>query len=134
MRLIKIFEDEKELYSSNCYVNMTVFRGRIHGDLKEAGQDGLKFTLQLSNGKNEKTGEWYKPTFADCIAFGEVKKRILKEYKSGDEIWIVAKFQARQYDGVFYKNFIVREIVNKVVEKVENKKADEDLFDDELPF
>ena len=134
MRTVKIYEDEKEIYSSGCYVNMALFRGRIHGDLKEAGQDSLKFTLQLSNGKNEKTGEWNKPTFADCVAFGDVKKYILKNYKSGDEIWVNAKFQSNLHNGNFYKNFIVREIVNKVVERVENEKVNEDLFDDELPF
>ena len=79
MKTTKIYNDEKEIYSGNCYVNTVIFRGKIYGDLKEVGQSGVKFSLQLSNGKNEESGEWNKPTFADCTAFGDVSKKILKE-------------------------------------------------------
>lgn len=112
MKTTKIYNDEKEVYSGNCYVNTVIFRGRIYGDFREIGQNGVKFSLQLSNGKRrgaaaksrseicenqkfgstriysdtENSGEWNKPTFADCTAFGEISKRILKEYKPKDEI------------------------------------------------
>ena len=51
MKTTKIYNNEKEVYSGSCYVNTVIFRGRIYGDLKEVGQSGVKFSLQLSNGK-----------------------------------------------------------------------------------
>ena len=77
MKTTKIYDNEKEVYSGNCYVNTVIFRGRIYNEFKKVGQDGIKFSLQLSNGKDSKTGEWNKPTFADCTAFGGIAKRIL---------------------------------------------------------
>ena len=130
MKTTKIYNDEKEVYSGNCYVNTVIFRGRIYGDFKEIGQSGIKFSLQLSNGKNEESGEWNKPTFADCTAFGEISQRILKEYKPKDEIWIIAKYYSKQVAGKYYKGFIVREIITEQ----EIEKAGEDFLDDDLPF
>ena len=130
MKTTKIYNDEKEVYSGNCYVNTVIFRGRIYGDFREIGQNGVKFSLQLSNGKDESTGQWNKPTFADCTAFGDVSKRILKEYKPKDEIWIIAKYYSKQYEGKYYKGFIVREIITEQ----EIEKAGETLLDDDLPF
>ena len=100
---IKIFKNETNIYSGNCYVNTVIFRGRIYDEFKKVGQDGIKFSLRLSNGKERvvaptesrtKLGEhndtncsrfysdkekslerWRKPTFADCTAFGETAKR-----------------------------------------------------------
>ena len=100
---IKIFKNETKIYNGNCYVNTVIFRGRIYDEFKKVGQDGIKFSLQLSNGKERvvaptesrtKFGEnnnpscsriysdkekslerWRKPTFADCTAFGETAKR-----------------------------------------------------------
>ena len=113
MKTTKIYNNEKEVYSGNCYVNTVIFRGRIYDELKKVGKDGIKFSLQLSNGKDSKTGEWNKPTFADCTAFGETAKRILKEYKAKDEIWLIAKYYSKQQDGKYYKGFIVREIITE---------------------
>ncbi len=131
MKTTKIYDDEKEVYCGNCYVNTVIFRGRIYGDFQKAGQNGIKFSLQLSNGKDEKTGEWNKPTFADCTAFGETAKKILKEYKPKDEIWLIAKYHTRQINGKYYKGFIVREIITE--EEID--KAAQPLIDsDDLPF
>ena len=90
-----------------------IFRGRIYDEFKKVGNDGIKFSLQLSNGKDSKIGEWNKPTFADCTAFGAVAKRILNEYKPKDEIWLIAKYYSKQQDGKYYKGFIVREIITE---------------------
>ena len=90
-----------------------IFRGRIYDEFKKVGQNGIRFSLQLSNGKDPKTGEWNKPTFADCTAFGAVAKRILNEYKPKDEIWLIAKYYSKQQDGKYYKGFIVREIITE---------------------
>ena len=131
MRTTKIFNNEKEVYSGNCYVNTVIFRGRIYDEFKKVGNDGIKFSLQLSNGKNEESGEWNKPTFADCTAFGEVAKKILKEYKPKAEIWLIAKYYSKQHDGKYYKGFIVREIITEQ----EIEKASQSLIDnDDLPF
>ena len=110
---IKIFKNETIIYSGNCYVNTVIFRGRIYDEFKKVGNDGIKFSLQLSNGKDSKIGEWNKPTFADCTAFGAVAKRILNEYKPKDEIWLIAKYYSKQQDGKYYKGFIVREIITE---------------------
>ncbi len=131
MKTTKIYDNEKEVYSGNCYVNTVIFRGRIYGDFKEVGQSGVKFSLQLSNGKNEESGEWNKSTFADCTAFGETAKKILKEYKPRDEIWLIAKYYSKQAQGKYYKGFIVREIITE--EEID--KAARSLIDnDDLPF
>ncbi len=131
MKTTKIYDNEKEVYSGSCYVNTVIFRGRIYGDLKEVGQSGVKFSLQLSNGKDKVTDEWNKPTFADCTAFGDISKKILKEYKPKDEIWLIAKYYSKQAQGKYYKGFIVREIITE--EEIE--KAAQNLIDnDDLPF
>ena len=141
MKTTKIYNNEKEVYSGNCYVNTVIFRGRIYDEFKKVGQDGIKFSLQLSNGKERvvaptesrtKFGEnnnpscsrfysyeekslqrWRKPTFADCTAFGGIATRILNEYKPKDEIWLIAKYYSKQQDGKYYKGFIVREIITE---------------------
>lgn len=156
MKTTKIYDNEKEVYSGNCYVNTVIFRGRIYDEFKKVGQNGIRFSLQLSNGKRrgaaaksrseicenqkfgstrlysdtENSGEWNKPTFADCTAFGDVSKRILKEYKPKDEIWLIAKYYSKQQNGKYYKGFIVREIITEQ----EIEKASEELLDDDLPF
>ena len=129
MKTTKIYDNEKEVYSGNCYVNTVIFRGRIYDEFKKVGQDGIRFSLQLSNGKDPKTDEWNKPTFADCTAFDSVAKRILNEYKPKDEIWLIEKYYSKQQDGKHYKGFIVREIITEK----EIQQASESVFDD-LPF
>ena len=129
MKTTKIYNNEKEVYSGNCYVNTVIFRGRIYDEFKKVGNDGIKFSLQLSNGKDSKIGEWNKPNFADCTAFGAVAKRILNEYKPKDEIWLIAKYYSKQQDGKYYKGFIVREIITEK----EIQQANKSVFDD-LPF
>lgn len=129
-KIMKIFKDETNVYSGNCYVNSVIFRGRIYGEFHGVGQGGIKFLLQLSNGQNKETGEWNKPTFADCTAFSGVAKQILKEYKPKDEIWIIAKYYSKQHEGKYYKGFIVREIITEQ----EIEKVGKTLLDDDLPF
>ncbi len=70
-----------------------------------------------------KTETWGKPTFADCTTFGKVAKQILKEYKSKDEIWIIAKYYVMQHDGKFYKGFIVRDIISEKEHVTNYKKS-----------
>lgn len=153
MKILKIFEDEAKVYNGNCYVNTVIFKGRIYGEFRDAGEDGIKFSLKISNGKDEKTGEWRTPEFAGCTAFREVAKQILREYKAGDEIWILAKYYSKQHEDKYYKGFIVREVIkkqeangkirtnnsktnyNKTKSNVDkNNNNSEDFNEDDLPF
>lgn len=79
--------------------------------------------------KEKNLERWRKLTFADCTAFGETSKRILKEYKPKNEIWLIAKYYSKQQDGKFYKSSIVREIITEK----EIPQANESVFDG-LPF
>ena len=38
MKTIKIYDDEKEIYTGNCFVNTVIFKGRIYGEIKEIGR------------------------------------------------------------------------------------------------
>lgn len=128
---IKIFNEEKEVYSGNCSVNTVIFRGWIRENPIKIGSGGVKFTLQLSNGKDKETGEWNKATFADCAAFGAIAQKILDGYNAKEELWIIGKFQSRQHEGKYYKGFIVREIIS---EKESLQDQRQEAFDDDLPF
>ncbi len=131
MKTVKIYNDEKEVYSGNCNVNMALFRGRVCSDLREVSKGTVKFSLQLSNGKDKITGEWNKATFADCTAFGEIAHLILREYKPKDEIWVIAKYYSKQHDGKFYKGFVVQGIIEaQKHQKAEHQGSNSDF----LPF
>lgn len=131
MRTIKIYNDEKEIYRGSCSVNTAVLRGKICGEIKQAGKGAVKFSLRLSNGKNEKTGEWNPATFTDCTAFSDTAKKILKGYKEKDEIWILAKYYSKKHEEKFYKGFIVRDVISgKEIKEANNGVIDED----NLPF
>ena len=112
MKTLKIFDNDKEVYSGNCSVNTVILRGRIYSDLREVSKGTAKFSLQLSNGKDKVTGEWNKPTFVDCAAFGKVAQRILKEFKPKDELWAIAKYYAKRQNDKVYKGFIIQAIIS----------------------
>ena len=131
MKTTKIYSDEKEVYSGNYYVNTAIFKGRLHKDPQQVGQKAVKFALKLSNGKDEKTGEWREPTFADCTAFGDIGKQILNNYKALDEIWIICKYYSKNVEGKYYKGFIVREIITE--NELQTNEKDP-IYEDGLPF
>ena len=62
MKTIKIFENEKEIYSGACSVNTAVLRGRLCDNIDHQGDKVVRFSVQLSNGKDDNTGEWRKAT------------------------------------------------------------------------
>ena len=102
MKTIKIYDDEKEIYTGNCFVNTVIFKGRIYGEIKEISQNGIRFSLKLSNGKDETTGEWLKSTFADCVAFGDLADKLKQSYSQNDEIFLIAKFTSKQCGDFIY--------------------------------
>ena len=138
MRKIKIFDDEKLIHEGNLAVNTAILRGRIHKSVEKFGST-YHFTIKLSNGMDEKTGQWRKPTYADCTAFGELGEQIYINYCSGDEIFIIGKFYANKIEDKVYKGFNVREVIglqNTEPQSQENKKAEEstEWTDEDLPF
>ena len=136
MRTIKIYDDEKEIYTGNCFVNTVIFKGRIYGEIKEISQNGIKFSLKLSNGKDETTGEWLKSTFADCVAFGDLADNLKQSYSQNDEIFLIAKFTSKQRGDAIYKNFVVREIVGnkEKSQEFDQQKIEKLIETDDLPF
>lgn len=74
MKKINILEDDRKIYDGNYYVNTAILKGRIPQDPQRL-KNGVRFSIQLSNGKNDETGEWNKPTFANCSAFGKLGRK-----------------------------------------------------------
>ena len=103
MRTFKIFNEDKEIYTSSCPVNLVIFRGRIFGEIQKINDKLIKFVLQISNGKDPKTGQWRKSTFVKCSAFDSMSKEIIKDYKTGDEIWVIAKYYTNKYNDKIYR-------------------------------
>ena len=142
MRKIKIFNDDKLIYERNLAVNTAIMRGRIHKNVEKFGST-YHFTLKLSNGMDEKTGQWRNPTYADCTAFGELGEQIYMNYCSGDEIFIIGKFYAYKTEDKVYKGFTIREVIGlKTVgtqetftdNKGQQNKENTEFEDDDLPF
>lgn len=137
MRTFKIFNEDKEIYNGSCSVNLVIFRGRIFGEIQKINDKIIKFVLQISNGKDPKTDQWRKPTFVKCSAFDSMSKEILKEYKTGDEIWIIAKYYRNKKDDKIYHEFCVRDVIGSRKEKSEDKKetaSTSSFLDEDLPF
>ena len=86
---------------------------QIFKDFKDIGtkNNGLRFSLKVSNGKDETTGEWKKPTFADCSAFGKIAEKTKKEYQTKDEIFVMAKYYQKEYEGRYHKSFFVKQVI-----------------------
>ena len=138
MRKVKLFNDDKLIYEGNLAVNTAFLRGRIYKNVEKFGSV-YHFTIKLSNGKDEKTGEWRKSTYADCTAFGELGEQIHIHYCTGDEIFIIGKFYANKIEDKVYKGFNVREVIglqNTEPQSQENKKAEEstEWTDEDLSF
>ena len=138
MRKVKLFNDDRLIYEGNLAVNTAFLRGRIYKNVEKFGSV-YHFTIKLSNGKDEKTGEWRKSTYADCTAFGELGEQIHIHYCTGDEIFIIGKFYANKIEDKVYKGFNVREVIglqNTEPQSQENKKAEEstEWTDEDLPF
>ena len=133
-KIVKIFEDEKEKYSGNCYVNTVIFRGRIPQRPKLYGNDTVKFSVQLSGGKDKETGQWRNPTYANIVAFGDLAQKILKNYKEHDEIWLTAKYYTNKVDDKLYHGFIAREVITQEDLDRAEQEVREILSDDDLPF
>ena len=132
MRTFKIFDEEKEIYSNSCPVNMVLFRGRIFGEIQKVSDRMIKFVLQVSNGKDPNTGQWRKSTFVKCSAFDSMSKEIRKDYKPGDEIWVIAKYYRNKKEDKIYHEFCIRDVIDTKVKNIERESTN--ILDDDLPF
>lgn len=90
-----------------------IFRGKIPQNPRLYGNDTVKFSVQLSGGKDKETGQWRNPTYANIVAFGDLGQKILKNYREHDEIWLTAKYYTNKVDDKFYHGFIVREVITQ---------------------
>ncbi len=142
MKILKIFDGEKEVYSGNLRVNTVYFKGKIYGEFKAKSKDVVSFTIKLSNGKDPETGEWRKPTFANCTAFGRNAQMLASKYREKDDIQLICKFYTKQLGLEIYKGFTVLEIIENFQNK-EKTGSDSDntnvlnfekVEDDYLPF
>lgn len=137
MRKVKLFNDDKLIYEGNLAVNTAFLRGRIYKNVEKFGSV-YHFTIKLSNGKDEKTGEWRKSTYADCTAFGELGEKVHINYCTGDEIFIIGKFYANKIDDKVYKGFNVREVIGLQVSEPQSQETKQEesteWTDEDLPF
>ena len=137
MKKVKLFNDDKLIYEGNLAVNTAFLRGRIYKNVEKFGSV-YHFTVKLSNGKDEKTGEWRKPTYADCTAFGELGEKVHINYCTGDEIFIIGKFYANKIEDKVYKGFTVRQVIglqNTESQSQETKQEEStEWTDEDLPF
>ncbi len=137
MKKVKLFNDDKLIYEGNLAVNTAFLRGRIYKNVEKFGSV-YHFTVKLSNGKDEKTGEWRKPTYADCTAVVELGEKVHINYCTGDEIVIIGKFYANKIDDKVYKGFNVREVIGLQVSEPQSQETKQEesteWTDEDLPF
>ena len=130
---LKIFEDENLIYKGILSVNTAILKGRLTKDPDTSGKV-VRFSLQMSNGKNAQTDQWNKPTYADCSAFGELGERIFKRYHQHDDIWLIAKFYTNTHDGKTYKGFNIKEVINIKPEASSDPQSPDFVGDEDIPF
>ena len=132
-RNIKIFEDNKKVYEGTLSVNTVILKGQMYKNPKQIGKT-THFTIKISNGKNQKTEVWYKPTYADCTAFGTLGEQILERYIDKDNIWIIGKFYCNTKNSKTYKGFNVKEVINMKAEPSHDPNDDNYIGDEDIPF
>ena len=132
-KIIKIYDDEKIIYEGNLTGNTCFLKGRLYKDPKVQGK-AVRFSLQISNGKNPETNQWNNPTYADCSAFGDLSKAILERYHEKDYIWIIGKFYSKSYEGKIYKGFIIKDVINLKLETSTDPDSKDFIGDSDIPF
>lgn len=132
-RTMELFDNSKKIYEGVLSVNTAIIKGNMFKNPTAVG-DCTHFAIKISNGKNESTGQWYKPTFADCTAFGTIGQQILERYVDKDDIWIIAKYYNNTKNGKTYRGFNVREVIN--MKDAPSKTPDDHGYvgDDDIPF
>lgn len=131
-RSIKIFEDDRLIFERNLSVNTVILKGRLFKEPQKLGE-AVHFVIKISNGKDDASNEWRKPTFADCTAFGSLGEEILENYHENSEIFFFGKFYSNKKDEKIYKGFKVRELID-----IKKSSSDAESFDftsdNYLPF
>ena len=69
------------------------------------------------------------------MAFGDLADKIKKSYSQNDEIFLIAKYTSRKQNDIYYKNFVIRELISdKEAEKSGQQKIKKLIETDDLPF
>lgn len=132
-KTIKIFEDDKKIYEGILSVNTVILKGQMYKNPRQT-EKSTQFTIKISNGKNQTTGQWYKSTYADCTAFGTLGEQILERYIDKDDIWVIAKFYCNTKNSKTYKGFNVKEVINIKEEPSISPDNDNYIGDEDIPF
>ena len=103
--------------------------------------------MTVSNGKKKGTEDWLPSTFVSLTAWGEIGDQIAGRYADKDEIEVITRFSPSSYNGKFYTDFAIREVIRMKPESaVENPYPDgehsasgngdfeEVPVEDDLPF
>jgi len=131
-RSVKIFEDDRLIFERNLSVNTVILKGRLFKEPEKLGET-VHFIIKISNGKDDASNEWRKPTFVDCTAFGSLGDEIFNNYHENSEIFFFGKFYSNKKDEKIYKGFKVRELID-----IKKSSSDAESFgfasDNYLPF
>ena len=131
-RIIKIFEDDRVIFERNLSVNTVILRGRLFKEPEKFGE-GVHFVIKISNGKDDASDEWRKPTFADCTAFGSLGDEIIENYHENSEMFFFGKFYSNKKDEKVYKGFTVRELID-IKKSLPDAESFDFTSDNDLPF
>jgi hypothetical protein len=149
-REIALYENGVEYYRGKLAVNECYFRGRIFKDVqKSTGKGPTRLKMTVSNGKKKGTDDWLPSTFVSLTAWGELGEQIADRYADKDEIEVITRFSPSSYNGKFYTDFAVREVIRMKPEAADNPypsgggsdskpvsdyPEDPDSSSDDLPF
>lgn len=84
---------------------------QIFKDFKDIGtkNNGLRFSLKVSNGKNKTTGEWKNQRLPTTRLLAKQLKK--KEYQTKDEIFVMAKYYQKEHEVRYYKGFVTKQVI-----------------------
>ena len=89
----------------------------------------INFTIKLSNGKDEKTGEWRKPTYADCTAFSKIAQTIYdKGYNSNQGIFLLSQDHKPNLPAESERIALCGGVVNIIQDEYGNKMGPPRVF------
>ncbi len=132
-RMMELFDNNEKVYEGVLSVNTAILKGILFKDPK-AYEHSTQFTIKISNGKDDITGKWFKPTFVDCTAFGTLGEQIAERYVDRDDIWVIAKYYSNKKNGKVYRGFIAREVIGMKDAPSKTPNDHGYVGDDDIPF
>lgn len=111
-REIALYENGVEYYRGKLAVNECYFRGRVFKDVQRStGKGPTRLKMTVSNGKKKGSDDWLPSTFVSLTAWGELGDQIADRYADKDEIEVITRFSPSSYNGKFYTDFAIREVI-----------------------